>query len=56
MGGNKQPFPFAKAIILGEKMSEEYKANLIQLAKQKGLDIYQRKLNVSGSKIIITKL
>lgn len=56
MGGNKQNFPFVKSIILGEKISEEYKTKLIDLARRKGFDVYQRKLNISSSKIIITKL
>lgn len=56
MGGNKQSFPFVKSIILGEKMSEEYKNRLVDLAKRKGIEVYQRKLNVSGSKIVVVKL
>lgn len=56
MGVNKQFFPFVKSIILGEKISEDYKAKLIDLAKRKGFDIYQRKLNISGSKVTTVKL
>jgi len=56
MGGNKQSFPFVKSIILGEKIPDEYRNVLIELAKRKGFEIYQRKLSVSGSKVIITKL
>lgn len=56
MGGNKQAFPSVKSIILGEKISDDYKIKLIDLARRKGVDIYQRKLNVSGSKIVTTKL
>ena len=56
MGGNKQPFPFIKSIILGEKISDENKAKLIEIAKSKGYEVYQRKPNISGSRIIVTKL
>ena len=56
MGGNKQFFPFVKSIILGEKISEKNKKILVDLANKKGFEIYQRKLNLSGSKIMIVKL
>ena len=56
MGGNKQSFPFVKSIILGEKISEENKKILVDLANKKGFEIYQRKLNLSGSKIMVVKL
>ena len=56
MGGNKQLFPFVKSIILGEKISEDNKKTLVDLAKRKGFEIYQRKLNASGSKIVVVKL
>ena len=32
------------------------KDTLVDLAKRKGFEIYQRKLNVSGSKILVVKL
>jgi len=56
MGGNIQSFPFVKSIILGEKISEEYKKVLVELANRKRIDIYQRSLNASGAKIIIKKI
>lgn len=56
MGGNKQSFPFVKSIILGEKMTNEYRSQLIELAKRKGFEVYQRKPNASGAKIIVTKI
>lgn len=56
MGGNKQSFPFVKSIILGEKISVDSKKILVDLANEKGFEIYQRKLNASGAKIILRKL
>ena len=56
MGGNSQSFPFVKSIILGEKISEDNKKKLVDLANRRGFEIYQRKLNVSGSKIVVVKL
>jgi len=56
MGGNKQFFPFVKSIILGEKISEDNKKKLVDLANRKGFEVYQRKLNASGSKIVVVKL
>ncbi len=37
-------------------MTEENKKIFINLAKRKGFEIYQRKLNASGSKIVVVKL
>ena len=37
MGGNKQSFPFATSIILGEKISDENKKTLIDIAKRKSV-------------------
>lgn len=56
MGGNLQAFPFAKSIILGERISNELKNRLIGIAKKKGLSIYQRIINKTGSKIVINKI
>ena len=56
MGGSKQSFPFVKSIILGEKISEDNKKILVDLANRKGFEVYQRKLNASGSKIVVVKL
>lgn len=56
MGGNKQSFPFAKAIILGEKISIVDKEKLVEVARKKNLRVFQRKLNISGSKVITEEL
>lgn len=53
---NLQPFPFATGLILGERIKEEDKNELIKIAQDKGLTVYQRKLNRSGSKIIYEKI
>ena len=53
---NLQPFPYATAVILGERMEEQPKEKLINLAREVGLTVYQRKLNTSGSKIICVEL
>lgn len=55
-GGNLQKFPFAKSIILGERMDEVVKNRLINIAKKKGITIYERKLNKSGSRIVVDEL
>lgn len=56
VGKNLQNFPFVKSIILGERMSEEYASQLIEIAKDKKIDIFQRQFNKSKSKIIIKKI
>ena len=56
MGGNLQQFPFAKSIILGERMLEEHKERLIDIAKKKGISVYIRKVNKTGSKITVERL
>lgn len=57
MGGNLQKFPFSKSIILGERMEESIKERLINIAKKKkGLKIYERKRNKTGSKIVIEEI
>ncbi len=53
---NLQSFPFATAIILGESIEENNRDSLIAVAREKGLRIYQRKLNRSGSRIIYEKV
>jgi|GEM_PF-1763241 len=53
---NLQPFPYATALILGEKMPEDHKEKLIEIAKEKGLSVFERRLNSSGSKVICEKL
>ncbi len=56
MGGNLQKFPFVKSIILGERISEDDAKKIINIAKKKNILIYQRKINKSGSKIIVEKI
>lgn len=56
MGNNLQKFPFIKSIILGERISENDAKKLMEIAKKKNILIYQRKINKSGSKIIIEKI
>lgn len=56
MGGNSQRFPFAKSITLGAKISPENKETLIEIAKHNNLTVYERRLNLSGSKIKIIKI
>lgn len=56
MGNNLQKFPFIKSIILGERISEDDAKKLMEIAKKKNILIYQRKINKSGSKIIIEKI
>lgn len=56
MGSNLQKFPFAKSIILGERMKEEDKNRLINSARKKGITIYSRTLSASGSNIRLVKL
>lgn len=56
MGNNLQKFPFIKSIILGERISEDNAKKLIDIAKKKNILIYQRKINKSGSKIIVEKI
>lgn len=55
-GGNLQGFPFATAIILGERVREDKKEALIKVAKKLGLEIYARELSKTGSKVITTKI
>lgn len=53
---NKQSFPFIKSIYIGEKMKPEHREELIELANKNGWDLYERKLNKSGSKIIYRRV
>lgn len=56
MGGNLQTFPFAKSIILGERIAKDNAERLIGIAKSKGLSVYQRKLIRTGSAIVTEKI
>lgn len=53
---NLQNFPFATSIILGERISDENAFKLIEIAKDKGLSVFRRKLNSSESGIIVEKI
>lgn len=56
MGGNLQSFPFAKSIILGERMTEDNKRRLIEIARKKNMKVFIRKVNKTGSKIVVEQL
>ena len=56
MGGNLQTFPFAKSIILGERMTEDNKKRLIEIARKKNIKVFLRKVNKTGSKIVVEQL
>lgn len=56
MGSNLQKFPFAKSIILGERMSEENKTKLLEIARKKNIHVFQRKMNKTRSKIIVEQI
>ena len=56
MGGNLQNFPFARSIILGERMNDENCSIMINIAKKLGLKVYKREFNQTKSKIIIKEM
>ena len=53
---NAVPFDFAESIYLGENIEDEWKNKLIQIARDQGLAVYQRKLDSTKSKWIYEKL
>ena len=53
---NKQSFPYITSIILGERMSEYNKQRIMGICKMNNIPVYQRKFNISHSKIIVEKL
>ena len=55
-GSNIQDFPFARSIILGERISKRTANMLIKIAKEKHITVYQRRYNKSYSKIIAEKI
>ena len=55
-GSNKQPFPFIKSIYLGEEMDSLHRKAIAELANKKGWDLFESKLNKSGSKIIYQRI
>ena len=53
---NVVPFDFAESIYLGESIEDEWKNKLIEIARQQGLLVYQRKLDSTKSKWIYEKI
>ena len=53
---NKQPFPYATAVILGEKMDLNNQKSIIDICRKKGIPVFKRKYNSSRSKIIVEKI
>lgn len=49
-------FPYARSIILGERISKKNEQTLIDIARSKRLKIYKRKFNESQSKIVIEEI
>ena len=52
---NVVPFDFAESLYLGENIEEEWKEKLLEIAKEQGLLVYQRKLDSTKSKWIYEK-
>ena len=52
---NVVPFDFADSLYLGENIEEEWKEKLLEIAKEQGLLVYQRKLDSTKSKWIYEK-
>lgn len=52
---NVVPFDFAESLYLGENIEEEWKEKLLEIAKEQGLLVYQRKLDSTNSKWIYEK-
>lgn len=48
-------FDFAESLYLGENIEEEWKEKLLEIAKEQGLLVYQRKLDSTKSKWIYEK-
>ncbi|MBO6285284.1 MAG: DUF2971 domain-containing protein [Bacilli bacterium] len=51
-GGNRQRFPFVKAIYIGDRMSPENRRTIFEIAKSHGWNIYERKMNKTSSKVV----
>lgn len=52
---NVVPFDFAESLYLGENIEEEWQEKLLEIAKEQGLLVYQRKLDSTKSKWIYKK-
>lgn len=53
---NKVDFDFAKSIYLGENIEDNWKHQLIKIAKEQKLNIYQRELDYTKSKWIYKRI
>lgn len=53
---NKQNFPYITSIILGERMTDDNKKRIMDICKRKNIPVYQRKFNISHSKINVEKI
>lgn len=53
---NAVPFDFAESLYLGENIEEEWKEKLLEIAKEQGLCVYQRKLDSTKSKWIYAEI
>ena len=53
---NAIPFDFAESIYLGEKVSKKWKKDLLDIASEQGLTVYQRKLDSTKSKWVYEKI
>ena len=56
LGGSTQKFPFAKSIIIGERASEDNKKRILDIGKKLNIDVYLRKMNKTGSKVMLEKV
>jgi hypothetical protein len=54
--GSLIDFDFAKALYLGDKMSEENAQTLIKVGEQLGISVYRRKLDSTGSEFSYQKV
>ena len=53
---NKVNFDFAKSIYLGENIEDNWKHQLIEIAKEQKLNVYQRELDYTKSKWIYSRI
>ena len=53
---NAVPFDFAESIYLGENIDDEWKDKLLEIAREQGLAVYQRKLDSTRSKWIYERV
>lgn len=53
---NAVPFDFAESIYLGENIEDEWKDKLLEIAREQGLAVYQRKLDSTKSRWVYEEL